>query len=1290
MRVFPSPFKQSPVALAALLALGALGTSHAQPVPTTLPVQRPNGAAINATVGTPVNNTLAITQAASATNRALIEWTSFSIGAAASVNISQPNAQSVLVNRVVGAGAGPSASEIYGTLSANGRVFLLNPAGVVFGPTAQVNVGSLVATSLDLDPSMDYARVMRGDDLVLSQSTGGADVQVMAADDPRRPQISVTEGGSIVLLATGNVVQDGGLRAPRGHINLSTGGEALVRPVGSSGFVQLAVTSTAEPRTTGISLGGGSQTVASGGSIVIGSQPREETSRGDIISIAGTVSTDSGTGVAGSIHIDAGASGDVTATEGGVVTASSTAANGGEITVLGRNITLQRGDVAHPRLLADGRTGGGTIDVGNAQTRTLTLDSGTIVSADATGRGDGGRIRLRAMFENPNATSPVAGIDFGVTQAYGTLRARGGTEGGNGGSIETSGLAVTTALNDGGSVRSATIDARARTTGGNAGSWTLDPYDVTISSSAPVAVNGAFNPTGPGANVQASDLSAALDAGTSIDISTEAGGAGTQAGNITIAPGTVITRSTGTAPTSLTLRANGNIVVNTATLDASNAGPVNLNLFSDLDGNGSGNIAVISSTLLTGGGSITMAGGTDPAVGYARGSIGGAGVSITGGNLDTRRTATTGPAGNLTIRGQGGTGTTVPAGVVLTGTMNLGDLDVSGLASHGTAVLLNGADIRTAGGNLAIRGVATRVDTTPTNVYGVDAPVASVQLGTGSLTIAGRGDDTFSSAGAVGLRVGDVRISADAASTGTITLAGESVLSIAPGIQSQVGGNGGLVIRSDASSTTSAPTGANVVIGAMATVRPTALELGRVGFIPTVLTTGGINIRPLGVSGSGALVEQPGVPIVIRPSGSSTAPTSFAVDTNLLQSPSATGGISAGGGVVIGSRGHTGAILVDDGALTAAQHGSASINLQNEGTGSGGINVGSGNTVGNLGLLTSADITQTGALTVQNLVIRGGTGSDVTLTNAANQVNGVLAFDPPATLSLRTGGGLTLDAATVRTFDAASGFAPLAITTSLGGNTALLQAGGAVLVNQPIQMTGSGATQLDIVSPTSVTFAAGATLTSASSSGRWNVWAPSIVNAPVSGSATNLYGCVFGDGTTCSVSGITRPSSGNQLLHPTQPTLTVAADPLTGYADLALPSPTYTVSGLVNGDSTTQALSGALGTTPTATPSAFSIVQGSLASPTGYTLAFTGSTLTLRPGITRHMLQSAFQTEMASDVYGNNLDQPYICTAASVMRGGLALGGQTDPLVSEWGKVRNQPQLSGCLNVTDGGSCSAF
>ena len=80
-------------------------------------------------------------------SRAIVNWNTFNIGSQAAVNFQQPSTSSVVLNRV---SAGGGVSEIYGSLTANGQVFLVNPAGTVFGRGAQVNVGGLVASSLDI------------------------------------------------------------------------------------------------------------------------------------------------------------------------------------------------------------------------------------------------------------------------------------------------------------------------------------------------------------------------------------------------------------------------------------------------------------------------------------------------------------------------------------------------------------------------------------------------------------------------------------------------------------------------------------------------------------------------------------------------------------------------------------------------------------------------------------------------------------------------------------------------------------------------------------------------------------------------------------------------------------------------------------------------------------------------------------------------------------------------------------------------------------------------------------
>src|SRR2546428_3535835 len=78
--------------------------------------------------------------------RAALDWNTFNIGSQAAVTFNQPSASSIALNRVLGA----SGSEIYGRLSANGQVFLINPNGVLFARGSQVDVGGIVASTLSM------------------------------------------------------------------------------------------------------------------------------------------------------------------------------------------------------------------------------------------------------------------------------------------------------------------------------------------------------------------------------------------------------------------------------------------------------------------------------------------------------------------------------------------------------------------------------------------------------------------------------------------------------------------------------------------------------------------------------------------------------------------------------------------------------------------------------------------------------------------------------------------------------------------------------------------------------------------------------------------------------------------------------------------------------------------------------------------------------------------------------------------------------------------------------------
>ena len=128
-----APFALTTMAAALMLGFG------------TLAVAAPTGGVVvagSASIGGAAGATV-ITQAS---QNAVLNWNSFNVAAGESVTFAQPNSASVALNRILGG----DGSAIMGTLSANGKVFLVNPNGVLFGKGASVNVGGLVASTLDI------------------------------------------------------------------------------------------------------------------------------------------------------------------------------------------------------------------------------------------------------------------------------------------------------------------------------------------------------------------------------------------------------------------------------------------------------------------------------------------------------------------------------------------------------------------------------------------------------------------------------------------------------------------------------------------------------------------------------------------------------------------------------------------------------------------------------------------------------------------------------------------------------------------------------------------------------------------------------------------------------------------------------------------------------------------------------------------------------------------------------------------------------------------------------------
>ncbi|HEY3196571.1 MAG TPA: filamentous hemagglutinin N-terminal domain-containing protein, partial [Nitrospirales bacterium] len=128
-----------------LTAAGVLTGALIPFIPTSA-LALPQGgtvAAGAATITTPTATSMRIDQA---TDRAIVDWTRFNIAANESVRFQQPSASAIALNRV----SGQEPSAIFGSLSANGQIFLLNPSGILFGSSSRVDVGALTASTLTM------------------------------------------------------------------------------------------------------------------------------------------------------------------------------------------------------------------------------------------------------------------------------------------------------------------------------------------------------------------------------------------------------------------------------------------------------------------------------------------------------------------------------------------------------------------------------------------------------------------------------------------------------------------------------------------------------------------------------------------------------------------------------------------------------------------------------------------------------------------------------------------------------------------------------------------------------------------------------------------------------------------------------------------------------------------------------------------------------------------------------------------------------------------------------------
>jgi len=158
------------------------------------------------------------------TDQMIVDWVSFCIAHGYTVNFSQPGSDSICLNRVTGG----SISEIFGNLNANGKIWLLNPNGILFGPSAKINTAGFLASTLH----------MSNDDF-LNRSY----IFTKSSDTPgfviNKGQITITDNGYVVLMGAA-VKNNGVIQANLGKVILSAG-EKIALDLDSEGTISVVI-----------------------------------------------------------------------------------------------------------------------------------------------------------------------------------------------------------------------------------------------------------------------------------------------------------------------------------------------------------------------------------------------------------------------------------------------------------------------------------------------------------------------------------------------------------------------------------------------------------------------------------------------------------------------------------------------------------------------------------------------------------------------------------------------------------------------------------------------------------------------------------------------------------------------------------------------------------------------------------------------------------------------------------------------------------------------------------------
>jgi filamentous hemagglutinin family protein len=588
-----------------------------------------NVTAGNATISQSPNSTV-IKQNS---QQAIIEWNSFNIGPKDSTHFQQPT-NGIALNRI---NAQQGMTQIYGQLSATGKIILINAAGIYFGVGSVIHVGGLIASTSNIS----NANFLAGKYIFDQPSplhAGIVNEGIIKASDYGLVALigsSVTNHGMIeaelgsIILATGDKFTldfygdqlinfsvdaraSAGGRIENSGSLISDGGKILVTAQAAQGVLDNVINMSGVAQARSVAQQGGQIILsASTGNIEVSGKviaSSKKSARGGVIQISAPSVTISP--VASILANGDLGGGDITLTANKVVVSgqlsamgASASAPGGNINITANTINLEHGAL----LNVSGGSAGGIVTLASATDESLAasylgIDSGVTINANSLESGTAGSIRLTADTINLAGVVSAQGlgqasIGGDIIVAANSLDAQGATLNVNANAGGGNVLVKAEYLNvDAGS----SILANALQSG-NGGNIDVSADSVTLAGN--ISAQGLSAPS-MGGNIQIAANSFVAQ-GAALTVSGDAGG-----GNITI---------NNSNPTSY-LDIDSNSVIEANALNTGKAGNINLGadevkISGQVSAQGvskisvGGDIEVAANSFITSGAALNVSGG---------------------------------------------------------------------------------------------------------------------------------------------------------------------------------------------------------------------------------------------------------------------------------------------------------------------------------------------------------------------------------------------------------------------------------------------------------------------------------------------------------------------------------------------------------------------------------------------------------------------------------------------------------------------------------------------------------